>query len=73
MLILGEKEMTDCTVSVRRQGAGDLGSMTLEVFAKLIADEIAEVMEKNQKKRIIKKKLYFCIEIKTEKLVMELP
>ena len=46
MLIMGEKEVTEGTVSVRRQGAGDLGSMTPEAFAKLIADEIAEVMVK---------------------------
>ncbi len=46
MLIMGEKEVSEGTVSVRRQGAGDLGSMTPEAFAKLIADEIAEVMVK---------------------------
>jgi threonyl-tRNA synthetase len=45
MLILGEKEVADGTVSVRRQGAGDLGSMKPEAFAKIIEDEIAEVMK----------------------------
>ena len=44
MLILGEKEIGEGTVSVRRQGAGDMGSMTPEAFAKIIGDEIAEVM-----------------------------
>ncbi len=45
MLILGEKEVADGTVSVRRQGAGDLGAMTPEVFAKVIEDEIEAVMQ----------------------------
>ena len=44
MLIVGEKEVSEGTVSVRRQGAGDLGSMTSEAFAKLIVDEITEMM-----------------------------
>ena len=44
MLILGEKEVGEGTISVRRQGAGDLGSMTPEAFATLIKDEIAHVM-----------------------------
>ena len=44
MLIVGEKEMNEGTVSVRRQGAGDLGSMTPEAFAKIIEDEIKQVM-----------------------------
>jgi threonyl-tRNA synthetase len=44
MLILGEKEIADGTLSVRRQGAGDLGSMTPDAFAKLINDEIGTVM-----------------------------
>ncbi len=44
MLILGEKEVSEGTISVRRQGAGDLGSMTPEAFAALINDEIAKVM-----------------------------
>ena len=45
MLILGEKEVADGTVSVRRQGAGDLGAMTPEAFAKVIEDEIEAVMQ----------------------------
>ena len=45
MLILGEKEIEAGTVSVRRQGAGDLGSMTPEAFAQTIEGEIAEVMK----------------------------
>ena len=45
MLILGEKEVDDGTVSVRRQGAGDMGSMTPEAFVRIIEDEIAKVMK----------------------------
>ncbi len=44
MLILGEKEISEGTISVRRQGAGDLGSMTPEAFAKLIEEETNKVM-----------------------------
>ena len=45
MLILGEKEVADGTVSVRRQGAGDLGAMQPEAFASLIEEEIKKVMK----------------------------
>ena len=44
MLILGEKEVGEGTISVRRQGAGDLGAMTPQAFAKMIEEEIAAVM-----------------------------
>jgi len=44
MLILGEKEVADNTISVRRQGVGDLGNMTLESFANIIEKEIADVL-----------------------------
>lgn len=42
MLIVGEKEENDETVSVRRQGEGDLGSMTVREFGELIEGEIKE-------------------------------
>ncbi|MBO7489942.1 MAG: threonine--tRNA ligase [Bacteroidales bacterium] len=44
MLIMGEKEIGEGTLSVRRQGAGDLGSMTPEAFAALINEEISKVL-----------------------------
>ncbi|MCR4829431.1 MAG: threonine--tRNA ligase [Bacteroidales bacterium] len=44
MLIMGEKEIGEGTVSVRRQGAGDLGSMKPEAFAELINKEIEQLM-----------------------------
>lgn len=41
MLIIGEKEVESNRVSVRKQGHGDLGSMSLEAFAELVQAEIA--------------------------------
>ncbi len=40
LLIVGEKEESENTVSVRRQGEGDKGTMTLEQFASLIKKEV---------------------------------
>ena len=44
MLILGEKEISEGTISVRRQGAGDMGTMKPDEFATVIKKEIEEVM-----------------------------
>jgi threonyl-tRNA synthetase len=40
MLIIGEKEMEEGTVSVRRHGQGDIGSMTMEEFSNQLVKEI---------------------------------
>jgi threonyl-tRNA synthetase len=40
MLIVGEKEEADHTVSVRKQAEGDLGSFSVDEFAKIINNEI---------------------------------
>ena len=40
LLIVGEKEMTEGTVSVRRQGGKDEGSMKAEDFAAMVTDEV---------------------------------
>jgi threonyl-tRNA synthetase len=40
MLIIGEKEVTENKVAVRRQGKGDLGSQDVETFIKEIKSEI---------------------------------
>ncbi len=40
MLIVGEKEEAENTVSVRKQADGDLGSFSVKEFAKIINDEI---------------------------------
>ena len=39
MLIVGEQEEKDGTVSVRKHGEGDLGSMTVKAFSELIKKE----------------------------------
>ena len=40
MLVVGEKEMNDGVVSIRRQGKGDVGSVKVEEFIASITDEI---------------------------------
>ncbi len=45
MLIVGEKEASEGTVSVRKHGQGDLGTFTIEDFVKLVQDEINSVTE----------------------------
>ncbi len=40
MLIVGEQEEKDGTVSVRKHGEGDLGSMSIEAFIDLIKKEV---------------------------------
>ena len=40
LLIVGENEMNSNTVSVRRQGQGDMGSMPVEDFIKKINEEV---------------------------------
>ena len=53
MLIIGENEVSENLVSVRKHGEGDLGSMTIEAFANLMNDLIAT--ELNSKKPILEK------------------
>ncbi len=45
MLIIGENEANDLTVSVRKHGKGDLGTFTIEQFAKLVQTEINESLK----------------------------
>lgn len=40
MLVVGEKEMNENQLSVRRQGKGDLGSQDIKAFVEMIRDEI---------------------------------
>ena len=42
MLIIGEKEQGDNTVTVRKQGGEDLGAMTVEAFINYVNAEIAQ-------------------------------
>lgn len=46
MLILGEKEVENGTLSVREHGAGDVGAMTAEAFAQLIGERITAQLGK---------------------------
>lgn len=46
MLIVGEQEEKDGTISVRRHGQGDLGTMEVQAFAKMIQAEVrSEIKE----------------------------
>ncbi len=47
MLIVGENESANGTVSVRKQGEGDVGEMSAEDFAARIHAEIAEMLKTN--------------------------
>ncbi|MCZ4410187.1 threonine--tRNA ligase [Cryomorphaceae bacterium 1068] len=47
MLIVGEEEENNGTVSVRKQGEGDKGSMKIEAFAELIQTEIDSELKRN--------------------------
>lgn len=44
MLIVGEKEASEGVVSVRKQGQGDVGSMTIDAFGSLILNEVSEML-----------------------------
>jgi threonyl-tRNA synthetase len=45
MLIVGEKEEADGTVSVRQQGKGDLGTFSIKDFADMVNNEIKILLE----------------------------
>ncbi len=45
MLIVGENEMNNNTVSLRKHGEGDKGSMTIEDFAKMINEEVKTIFQ----------------------------
>jgi threonyl-tRNA synthetase len=45
MLIVGEKEMESGSLSVRRHGQGDLGTLTKEEFVQLIENEISQLID----------------------------
>jgi len=52
MLVIGEKEALSNTVSVRRHGQGDLGTMTIEEFQKHIETEIQEAFSAKEKTEV---------------------
>jgi threonyl-tRNA synthetase len=45
LLIVGEKEVEEGNISVRKQGTGDLGTFSIEQFTKLINDEVKLILE----------------------------
>src|SRR5690606_28634571 len=45
MLIVGEKEAETNSVSVRKHGEGDIGTMSIEEFANLVNKEISDQIE----------------------------
>ena len=45
MLIVGEKEQAERMVNIRKQGAGDGGSMTIDDFATMIVNEVKSQIE----------------------------
>jgi len=45
MLIVGEKEVENNQLSVRKQGEGDIGIMSIEEFAKFINEKVAEELK----------------------------
>ena len=45
MLIVGDQEMEEGTVSVRRHGGEDLGAMGVEAFSALVSDEINSTLK----------------------------
>ena len=45
MLIVGEKEEAEGTVSMRQRGGGEQASMSMEAFAQRIKDEVAEMLQ----------------------------
>ena len=51
LLIVGEKEAENSTVSIRKQGEGDKGSMKITTFAAQITSEVDEMMYKWEKEQ----------------------
>ncbi len=45
MVIVGEKEENENSLSIRKQGVGDLGTQSIEAFATMMKDEIKKMTE----------------------------
>jgi threonyl-tRNA synthetase len=45
LVVVGEKELEDRSLSVRRQGSGDLGSMSPDSLIEIINKEVAEALQ----------------------------
>jgi threonyl-tRNA synthetase len=44
MLVVGEEEERSGDLSVRKKGEGDLGKFSVEAFAKLVTEEISQML-----------------------------
>jgi len=53
MLIVGEKEMNEQTVSVRKHGEGDKGAVTIDAFANEIRSIVTEQMKGKKKDKVV--------------------
>eukprot|EP01029_Cantina_marsupialis_P011702 TRINITY_DN25_c0_g1_i5.p2 TRINITY_DN25_c0_g1~~TRINITY_DN25_c0_g1_i5.p2 ORF type:complete len:651 (+),score=111.98 TRINITY_DN25_c0_g1_i5:2831-4783(+) len=49
LIIVGEKEATDGTVSVRKQGEGDMGAMSIQEFTDFINKQVEDQMSSIEK------------------------
>jgi threonyl-tRNA synthetase len=47
LLVIGEKELSNNTVAVRKQGEGDIGTFSVEEFVNLINNEIEKDLNDN--------------------------
>ena len=45
MLIVGEQESLDGTVSVRKHGEGDIGTMKVEEFVQMMSEEVKNTIK----------------------------
>ncbi len=45
LLVVGENEMRENRVSVRRQGKGDMGTMTVDEFIEMIQKEVSDQLK----------------------------
>lgn len=44
MLIVGEKEQEENTISVRKHGSGDIGTFSLDTFAEMVQNEVNKII-----------------------------
>ena len=45
MIIVGEQEQADKTISVRKHGGDDLGTVSVESFSTIIEEEIKKTLK----------------------------
>jgi len=45
IIIIGEQEATDNTISVRKHGGEDLGAISIDEFSKIVKEEINKTLK----------------------------